>query len=107
MGPAGQCRARLTSRRGSFMTFVSTPWTLCTRDVLAEALYGPYRPNSDRAVDVIVTRLRKKIASLGQPSVQYLIKTEFRRGYMFVADVSFGAPVKPRPMDLPLHARSA
>jgi DNA-binding winged helix-turn-helix (wHTH) protein len=51
--------------------------------------------------------LRKKIGSLGGPDVQRLIKTEFRRGYMFVGDVSFGAPVAPPPVALPLRARSA
>jgi len=96
-----------TSENRVLVHFVSNPWTLCTRDALAEALYGPHRPNSDRAVDVIVTRLRKKIASLGGPTAQRLIKTEFRRGYMFVADVSFGAPVPARPVELPLHARTA
>src|SRR5205823_5788322 len=96
-----------TSENRVLVYFVSNPWTLCTRDALAEALYGSQRPNSDRAVDVIVTRLRKKIASLGGAAAQNLIKTEFRRGYMFVADVSFGPPVKARPLDLPLHARSA
>ena len=82
-----------TSENRVLVHFVSNPWTLCTRDALAEALYGPRRPNSDRAVDVIVTRLRKKIASLGGPAAQRLIKTEFRRGYVFVAEVSRGAPV--------------
>jgi DNA-binding response OmpR family regulator len=72
--------------------FVSNPWTLCTRDALAEILYGARRPCSDRAVDVIVTRLRKKIATLGDPAARRLIKTEFRRGYMFVAEVSPAAP---------------
>jgi DNA-binding response OmpR family regulator len=80
---------------------------LCTRDALAEALYGSHRPNSDRAVDVIVTRLRKKIASLGGPAAQRLIKTEFRRGYMFVAEVSHGPAVPDRQVNPPLHARSA
>ena len=72
-----------TSENRVLVHFVSNPWTLCTRDALAEALYGPRRPTSDRAVDVIVTRLRKKIASLGGPAAQRLIKTEFRRGYVF------------------------
>jgi two-component system OmpR family response regulator len=86
-----------TSENRVLLHFVSNPWTLCTRDALADTLYGPHRPNSDRAVDVIVTRLRKKMASLGGSAVQHLIKTEFRRGYMFVAEVSVGAPVVARP----------
>src|SRR5271170_5248686 len=96
-----------TSENRVLVHFVSNPWTLCTRDALAEALYGPRRPTSDRAVDVIVTRLRKKIASLGIPGAQSLIKTEFRRGYVFVAEVSLGAPVETAPAVSTLHARIA
>jgi len=39
--------------------------------------------------------------------VQHLIKTEFRRGYMFVAEVSVGTPVMARQADPPLRARTA
>lgn len=96
-----------TSENRVLVHFVSNPLTLCTRDALAEALYGSHRPNSDRAVDVIVTRLRKKIGALGGPAAQGLIKTEFRRGYMFVAEVAAGEPVTTQPADPPLHARTA
>jgi len=58
-------------------------------------------------VDVIVTRLRKKITALGGPTAQRLIKTEFRRGYVFVAEVSHGASVTAQQVDPPLHARTA
>ncbi|MBV9826017.1 MAG: response regulator transcription factor [Alphaproteobacteria bacterium] len=96
-----------TSENRVLIHFVNNPRRLCTREDLAEMLYGPHRPNSDRAVDVIVTRLRKKIASLGGGPAQGVIKTEFRRGYMFIADVEFIAPIA---MDSPgplLTARSA
>ncbi|HVC56459.1 MAG TPA: response regulator transcription factor [Stellaceae bacterium] len=96
-----------TSENRVLVHFVSNPWTLCTRDALAEALYGAHRPSSDRAVDVIVTRLRKKIGSAGGPASQRLIKTEFRRGYVFVAEVSVGAPLAAQLLDPPLQARTA
>jgi two-component system, OmpR family, response regulator len=96
-----------TSENRVLVHFVNNPLTLCTRDALAEALYGPHRPNSDRAVDVIVTRLRKKILTLGGPSTQGLIKTEFRRGYVFVAEVSVGVPTTTEPASPPLQARTA
>ncbi len=96
-----------TSENRVLLHFVSNPWILCTRDALAGALYGPHRPNSDRAVDVIVTRLRKKMASLGGAAAQNLIKTEFRHGYMFVAEVSIAARIADRPADPPLRARTA
>jgi DNA-binding response OmpR family regulator len=67
--------------------FVSNPWEIQTRSALAEALYGKHRPATDRAIDVVVNRLRTKLRSVGD-STQHLIKTEFRRGYRFVCDTS-------------------
>jgi two-component system OmpR family response regulator len=107
IGPERLTIKLTTSENRVLVYFVSNPWGLCTRGALAESLYGPHRPNSDRAVDVIVTRLRKKITSVGGPDAQRLIKTEFRRGYMFVAEVSVGVPLTTAPVGPPLHARSA
>lgn len=107
IGGDGSSIKLTTSENRVLLHFVSNPWTLCTRDALADSLYGPHRPSSDRAVDVIVTRLRKKIASLGGPAAQRLIKTEFRRGYVFVAEVSHGAPLATAPAVQPLQARTA
>lgn len=107
VGPDGSTIKLTTSENRVLVHFVSNPLILCTRDALAEALYGPHRPNSDRAVDVIVTRLRKKIGSLGGPTAHGLIKTEFRRGYVFVAEVAVGAPMPARRADPPLHVRTA
>lgn len=107
IGADGSSAKLTTSENRVLVHFVSNPWVLCTRDALAEALYGPRRPSSDRAVDVIVTRLRKKIGALGGPAAQRLIKTEFRRGYVFVAEVSLGAPLATPEAAVPLHARTA
>jgi DNA-binding response OmpR family regulator len=65
---------------------VAHPWVLHTRQALVEAVYGRHRPATDRAMDVLVNRLRKKLIAVGE-TAQYLIKTEFRRGYRFVSDV--------------------
>jgi two-component system, OmpR family, response regulator len=78
----------LTSSEGRLLAhFVSKPWTLCTRSEIGELLYGPEHTVGDRAIDVIVNRLRRKIMSIGGPDTEHLIKTEFRRGYLLVADV--------------------
>jgi two-component system, OmpR family, response regulator len=106
-GADGSTVKLTTSENRVLVHFVSNPWTICTRDALAEMLYGSQRPTSDRAVDVIVTRLRKKIATLGGPAGQRLIKTEFRRGYMFVAEVSPGAYSATARAAPPLQVRSA
>jgi two-component system OmpR family response regulator len=89
-GANGSSVKLTTSENRVLVHFVSNPWALCTRDALAAMLYATHRPTTDRAVDVIVTRLRKKMAALGGAAVQGLIKTEFRRGYMFDAEVSIG-----------------
>jgi len=84
----GGLRARLTSAENRLLShLVSNPWEVQTRTVLAEALYGRHRPATDRAIDVVVNRLRKKLDPIGE-SARDLIKTEFRRGYRFVSDVS-------------------
>jgi two-component system OmpR family response regulator len=107
IGSDGSSIKLTTSENRVLVYFVSNPLTLCTRDALAEALYGSHRPNSDRAVDVIVTRLRKKIGTLGGVPAQGLIKTEFRRGYVFIAEVSIGEAVATRRPDPQLQARTA
>jgi len=81
--------ADLTSSEGRLLAhFLSKPWTLCTRDEIGELLYGPEHTVGDRAIDVVVNRLRKKLVSVGGADAERLIKTEFRRGYLLVADVA-------------------
>jgi two-component system OmpR family response regulator len=77
-----------TAENHLLLHFVSRPWTVCRRAEIAEILYDQDRPASDRAIDVVVTRLRKKLTSLRGMLADNLIKTEFRAGYMFVGDVS-------------------
>lgn len=81
-------RIRLTSAENRLLLHLAAnPWQVQTRTALAEALYGRHRPATDRAIDVVVNRLRKKLDPIGD-SARDLIKTEFRRGYRFVSDVS-------------------
>jgi two-component system, OmpR family, response regulator len=107
VGADGATARLTTSENRVLLHLVSNPWTLCTRSTIAEAVYGAHRPSSDRAVDVIVTRLRKKIASLTGSTGQRLIKTEFGRGYVFIADVSCDVPAAAREADIRLRAQTA
>jgi DNA-binding response OmpR family regulator len=85
---ANGAKTRLTTAESRLLShFVTNPWEIQTRVVLAEALYGKHRPATDRAIDVVVNRLRSKLRSIGEAS-EHLIKTEFRRGYRFVCDTS-------------------
>ncbi len=79
----------LTSSEGRLLAhFVTKPWILCTRREIAELLYGPENSVGDRAIDVVVNRLRKKLVSAAGADAELLIKTEFKRGYLLVADVA-------------------
>ena len=79
----------LTSSEARLLThFVSRPWTLFTRSEIGELLYGREHSFGDRAIDVVVNRLRKKLVLAGGIDAEQLIKTEFRRGYLLAADVA-------------------
>jgi two-component system, OmpR family, response regulator len=92
----------LTSSEGRLLThFLSKPRALCTRGEIAELLYGPRHGVGERAIDVLVNRLRKKLAAAGGDAAQRLIRTEFRRGYALVAEVASLAQEPPAPP----HAR--
>ena len=87
IGPDGK-NVRLTTAESLLLAhFAANSWEIQSRSVLAEALYGKHRPATDRAIDVVVNRLRTKLRSIGE-ATQHLIKTEFRRGYRFVCDTS-------------------
>jgi DNA-binding response OmpR family regulator len=87
-GPARNNIDLTTSEARLLSHFVSRPWTLCTRSEIAELLYGPEHSVGDRAIDVVVNRLRKKLALAGGIDSEQLIKTEFRHGYLLAADVA-------------------
>ncbi|HTW52789.1 MAG TPA: response regulator transcription factor [Stellaceae bacterium] len=87
LGPDSKAIHLTTAESLLLAHFASHPWEIQTRAALAEALYGKHRPATDRAIDVVVNRLRTKLRSLGE-ATEHLIKTEFRRGYRFVCNTS-------------------
>src|SRR5258708_7707993 len=89
LAPDGS-KVRLTTAEGRLLThFATNPWETQSRLALAAALYGKHRPATDRAIDVVVNRLRTKLRSVGEPA-QHLVKTEFRSGYRFVSETGVG-----------------
>jgi DNA-binding response OmpR family regulator len=98
----------LTTSEARLLThFVSRPWTLCTRSEIGELLYGPEHSVGDRAIDVVVNRLRKKLVLAGGIDAEQLIKTEFRRGYLLATDVAMlphEASNRPRTVVKPQHS---
>jgi DNA-binding response OmpR family regulator len=98
----------LTTSEARLLThFVSRPWALCTRSEIGELLYGPEHSVGDRAIDVVVNRLRKKLVLAGGVDAEQLIKTEFRHGYLLAADVAtlpHEPTVRPRSGAEPQHS---
>jgi DNA-binding response OmpR family regulator len=84
-----------TAENRLLLHFLARPFTVCSRTDIAEALYGARPAQSDRAIDVIVTRLRKKFVDLRGPNAPNVIRTEFRQGYTFVGEVKAAAPEAP------------
>lgn len=87
-GPGGSNVKLTTSENDLLSHFLSRSWSVCSRAEIADVVYGRHRPVSDRAVDVLVNRLRRKLVTACGPSGDNLVKTEFRRGYILVADVA-------------------
>src|SRR5271156_1150357 len=106
-GSAGNSIDVTTSEARLLTHFVSRPWTLCTRSAIGELLYGPEHSVGDRAIDVIVNRLRKKLVLAGGIDAEQLIKTEFRHGYLLAAEVAtlpYEASAPPRILVEPQHS---
>ena len=74
------------------MTFVEHPRRVLTRDFLLDHARGPAVEHFDRAIDVQVSRLRRKLARADGPrgtgSGDELIRTVRNEGYMFTPDVA-------------------
>ena len=66
-------------------TFVERAQRVLTRDQLLDMARGPDSDAFDRAIDVQISRLRRKLEE-GAPG-QNLIRTIRNEGYMFIAKV--------------------
>jgi two-component system, OmpR family, response regulator len=77
-----------TSESRLLLHFVRHPWRLCPRAEIVGVLYDGDRAADDRAIDIVINRLRRKLVALRGTAAEGLIKTEFRRGYLLVAEVS-------------------
>jgi two-component system OmpR family response regulator len=67
------------------LALVERPRRVLTRDMLLDLSRGPMAEHFDRAIDVQMSRLRKKLA---RPGREDLIRTIRNEGYMFVAEVT-------------------
>ena len=79
----------LTSREHVLLeTFVRRPRRALSRDALLDLVGGEGAESLDRAIDTLVSRLRRKIET--DPAKPVLIKTVRGAGYMFAAKVAAG-----------------
>lgn len=67
------------------LALVERPRRVLSRDMLLDLSRGPMADHFDRAIDVQMSRLRKKLA---RPGNEELIRTIRNEGYMFVAEVA-------------------
>ena len=67
--------------------FVENPQKVMTRDQLLDHARGPDSDAYDRAIDVQISRLRKKLDDGQSPGSGGLIRTVRNEGYMFMAKV--------------------
>lgn len=67
------------------LALVERPRRVLTRDMLLDLSRGPMAEHFDRAIDVQMSRLRKKLT---RPGREDLIRTIRNEGYMFVAEVT-------------------
>ncbi len=68
-------------------TFIDHPQQVLSRDRLLEMARGPAAESYDRAIDVQVSRLRRKLEQVGGPQAADLIRTVRSEGYMLTARV--------------------
>jgi two-component system OmpR family response regulator len=67
--------------------FVEHPQRVLSRDQLLELARGPKSDSYDRAIDVQVSRLRRKLEHVGGRTAADLIRTVRNEGYMLAARV--------------------
>ena len=88
MAFTGRCGLRVDLSGGEFellAAFVTHPKRVLDRDQLLDLARGREAVPFDRAIDVQVSRLRRKIEA--DPRTPQLVKTVRNGGYMFALDV--------------------
>lgn len=82
--PAGEGVSLSSTEWNVLLAFLSRPQRLLSRDMLLTDVHGPNPDVFDRSIDVVVSRLRRKLAWEGQACP---IETVRGEGYCFVAPV--------------------
>lgn len=67
------------------MAFLTWPQAVLSRDKLIDAVHGRAAVISDRSIDILVSRLRRKLGD--NPKQPKIIRTMWGDGYLFTPDV--------------------
>ena len=90
LAPAGETIELSSAEYDVLLAFLEHPQRVLTRDRLLELSRSRQREAFDRSVDVLVSRLRRKLElqEISDTPAADLIKTMRGAGYMFVPDVT-------------------
>jgi two-component system OmpR family response regulator len=89
--PTGALVVLRTAEFDILLAFVERPQRVLTRDQLLDLARGRAASPFDRAIDVHISRLRRRIEA--DPKEPEMIRTVRSGGYYFAATVSVGAAV--------------
>lgn len=87
ISPTGSAIGLTAAEHDLLLAFLNNPQRIIARERLLEIARTRIAHPSDRSVDVLVSRLRRKLG--GKTSPRALIKTAHGQGYMLSASVSF------------------
>jgi two-component system OmpR family response regulator len=90
MSPDGALVPLSTREFALLLAFLGHPRCALSREQLADIVRGQDSPPFDRSIDILVSRLRRKVEGHGKEPT--LIKTIRGEGYQFCADVVRTAP---------------
>jgi two-component system OmpR family response regulator len=84
LSPSGDPLPLTSGEFSLLLAFVSRPQRVLSRDMLLQLSQGPLSDSNDRAIDLAVSRLRRKLGGEGGGE---LIQTVWGEGYRFSAPV--------------------
>jgi two-component system, OmpR family, response regulator len=88
LDPAGVVIDLSAAEYDLLVTFAEAPQRVLTRDHLLDAARNRAASGFDRSIDVLISRLRRKIDRDVDDEASSLVKTVRGQGYMFVAPVT-------------------
>jgi DNA-binding response OmpR family regulator len=105
--PLGESTHLTTAEARLLALFLKNSRSTITRPAIANVIYGRHRPVTDRAIDVVVSRLRGKLVNVGGQASRGLIRTEFRHGYSYLGSIAPAADPSAERASVEAHEMAA